>query len=189
VAVWPGQDPHAPIPVYLGLHPQGSYLVFFENPFPAVFQAGPGRLNSEGKVEFQPWDEQEEDGDSSFSQISFEDGLLRYYFIPGSPEKAIERYTELTGRPGLPPRWSLGYHQSRWGYKTEEDIRSVVVGFQQHELPLSAIHLDIDYMDGYRAFTVNLERFPDLAGLSKDLHGQGQAGHHPGSGRESGSQL
>jgi alpha-glucosidase len=67
----------------------------------------------------------------------------------------------------------LGYHQSRWGYKNEADIRQVAQGFQTHDLPLSAIHLDIDYMDGYRVFTVDRDRFPDLAQLAQDLAAQG----------------
>ncbi|UCF62586.1 MAG: alpha-glucosidase, partial [Anaerolineaceae bacterium] len=84
-----------------------------------------------------------------------------------------ERYTELTGRPVLPPRWAFGYHQSRWGYKSEGMIRELVAGFLEHALPISAIHLDIDYMKGYRVFTVDSERFPDLAGFTHELESQG----------------
>jgi alpha-glucosidase len=103
----------------------------------------------------------------------FEDGMLRYYVCLGTPEEVLKSYTQLTGRAPLPPRWALGYHQCRWGYRTEADIRRVAQGFQEHDLPISAIHLDIDYMDGFRVFTVNQERFPDLAGLARDLACQG----------------
>ena len=85
----------------------------------------------------------------------------------------MERFTELTGRAPLPPRWVLGFHQSRWGYKTDLDIRQVMAGFKEHDLPLGAIHLDIDYMDGYRVFTVDTQRFPDLKALANELHQQG----------------
>jgi alpha-glucosidase len=44
-----------------------------------------------------------------------------------------------------------------------------VQGFREHELPLSAIHLDIDYMRAYRVFTIDETRFPDLAKLAKEL--------------------
>jgi alpha-glucosidase len=98
--------------------------------------------------------------------------MLRYYFVPGPPQRALERYTQLTGRPPIPPLWSLGYHQSRWGYSSAEDVRAVARGFQERELPLNAIHLDIDYMDGFRVFTVDARRFPDLAGLVAELAGQ-----------------
>jgi alpha-glucosidase len=153
----PNADPlYMPLPVYLGLHQDGCYLVFYENSFPATFSfAG------------------DSTGDAQLVSCTFEKGMLRYYFIPGPPQQALERFTELTGRAELPPRWSLGYHQSRWGYRTAEDVRQVVAGFKEYRLPLDAIHLDIDYMDGYRVFTVNTGRFPDLKGLIRELEQQG----------------
>ena len=99
--------------------------------------------------------------------------MLRYYVIVGEPATLIERLSKLTGKPALPPRWALGYHQSRWGYRTEADVRDVVNGFAGRGLPLSAVHLDIDYMDGYRVFTVDESRFPDLAALSADVAERG----------------
>ena len=155
----PGDDPlYMPLPVYLGLHHNGGYLIFYENSFPATFQFDPLASESQNS---QPE-----------TRVSFESGALRYYFIPGDPASALQRFSELTGRAGLPPRWSLGYHQSRWGYQSEADIRRVVQGFREHDLPLSAIHLDIDYMDGFRVFTVDQQRFPDLPGLVRELANQ-----------------
>jgi alpha-glucosidase len=141
-----GCDPiYINIPVYITLHNQGAYLAFYENSHPATFSF------------------------ETTAEIYFDNGPLRYYIITGPIQHLIERYTELTGRPPLPPRWALGYHQSRWGYKTEADIRQVITGFHENNLPISAIHLDIDYMDGYRVFTVDNERFPDLKKLTTDL--------------------
>ena len=155
-----GDDPlYMPMPVYLGLHNQGSYLIFYENSYPATFR-------------FDPLSEEDQTGQPE-AQVTFESGALRYYFIPGDPANALQRFSELTGRAGLPPRWSLGYHQSRWGYKSAADIRRVLQGFREHDLPLSAIHLDIDYMDGFRVFTVDPQRFPDLPGLVRELDEQG----------------
>jgi alpha-glucosidase len=159
----PGRDPiYAPMPVYAGMHSAGSYMIFYENSFPGYF-------------DFQAPDPELPAGKTGpgLASTSFVDGLLRCYFIPGSPRRALERFTELTGRPALPPRWSLGYHQSRWGYKTEKDVREVVAGFKARDLPLSAVHLDIDYMDEYRVFTVDQARFPDLAALARDLKQEG----------------
>ena len=88
----------------------------------------------------------------------------------------LDRYTELTGRPALPPRWALGYHQSRWGYKNEADVRAITDGFAKLGIPLSAVHLDIDYMRGFRVFTVDPHRFPDLGRLAvgrRDPRGHG----------------
>lgn len=145
-----GCDPiYINIPVYIALHSQGAYLAFYENSFPATFTF------------------------KTTAEFNFDSGPLRYYIITGSIEHIIERFTELTGRPPMPPRWVLGYHQCRWGYKTETDIRQVIKGFNDFNLPISAIHLDIDYMDGYRVFTVDPERFPNLKKLTTDLDAEG----------------
>jgi alpha-glucosidase len=72
----------------------------------------------------------------------------------------MQRYTQLTGRSPLPARWALGYHQSRWGYGTAAAVRREVETFQSHDLPLSAIHLDIDCQVKHRSFTLAPQRFP-----------------------------
>jgi alpha-glucosidase len=149
-AYGPNNDPlYLAVPVYAGIHEKGSYLVFHENSF---------------------------DGSISFKDIvtaQFENGALRYYFIPGSPEHAVENYTELTGRPPLPPRWALGFHQSRWSYMNEKEVMEVAEGFEKHRLPVSSIHLDIHYMDGHRVFTLDKNRFPDLKCVSGKLEEKG----------------
>jgi alpha-glucosidase len=89
--------------------------------------------------------------------------------ILGPLSRALERYADLTGRPAMPPRWVLGYHQSRWGYPSATHVRKVAAGFREHDMPLSAIHLDIEHMDRYRVFTVNERHFPDFAGLAREL--------------------
>ncbi|MBD1881764.1 glycoside hydrolase family 31 protein [Coleofasciculus sp. FACHB-T130] len=142
----PGSDPmYICIPVYWGLHSAGSYLVFYENSFNANFTF------------------------ADVATADFDGGSLRYYFTSGSPAELLERYTELTGRSPLPPRWALGYHQSKWGYGTEEAVRKEAKTFQAHNLPLSAIHLDIDCQVGYRAFTIDPERFPNLGSFTQEL--------------------
>jgi alpha-glucosidase len=146
----PGDDPlYLNIPTCLSLHSRGSSLVFYENSFDGTF------------------------GIEDHMEVSFSGGALRYYLMTGTPPQLLERYTELTGRPSFPPRWAFGYHQSRWGYKSEGMVREIVAGFLEHALPISVIHLDIDYLDGYRVFTVDSERFPDLAGLVQELESQG----------------
>lgn len=141
-----GDDPiYVCIPVYLAVGADSSYLVFHENPFRGTLAFGEA------------------------VEARFEGGALRYYVIPGPPPRALERYTELTGRPPLPPRWALGYHQSRWSYDTEAEVREVSDGFRHHALPLSAIHLDIDHMDGFRVFTTDPRRFAALPVLARSL--------------------
>jgi alpha-glucosidase len=85
----------------------------------------------------------------------------------------LERYTELTGRIGMPPLWALGNQQSRWGYMSADDLRDVARGFRERGIPCDVLYLDIDYMDGYRVFTFDDERFPDPAALMAELAADG----------------
>lgn len=96
------------------------------------------------------------------------------YLLSGGNENAIcKEFRTLIGRSYIPPRWAFGLAQSRWGYKTEEDVREVARQYKEHDLPLDMICMDIDYMQDYADFTVNKERFSDLAKLSADLKAQG----------------
>lgn len=96
------------------------------------------------------------------------------YLLSGGNENAIcKEFRTLIGRSYIPPLWAFGLAQSRWGYKTEEDVREVARQYKEHDLPLDMICMDIDYMQDYADFTVNKERFPDLAKLSADLKAQG----------------
>jgi alpha-glucosidase len=150
------QDPlYTGIPTYLVLQEQACQLVFYENSYRSTFNF------------------QKKDDHNHQAEAAFEGGMLRYYWMTGSLRQVYERYSQLCGRAPLPPVWALGYHQSRWGYKSADEIRQVAAGFDEHQLPLSAIHLDIDYMDGYRVFSVDPVRFPDLAQLAEELDRQG----------------
>ncbi|WP_051324132.1 glycoside hydrolase family 31 protein [Candidatus Solirubrobacter pratensis] len=97
-------------------------------------------------------------------------GNLVYYVFTGpTPAAVLERYTELTGRVGLPPLWALGNQQSRWGHVSADEVRSVADGFRSRGIPCDVLYLDIDYMDGFRVFTFDEERFPDPAAFIASL--------------------
>jgi alpha-glucosidase len=151
-----GQVPlYVSAPVLVCSHPAGSLLSFYDNPCSALVHIC-GHDEPDGEV-----------------SLTFAGGRLRQYLFVGDPPRLLDRYSALTGRPGLPPRWALGYHQSRWGYRSQRHLQSVLDGYRSRALPLSALHLDIDYMDGYRAFTVDRRRFPDLPALSARAASQG----------------
>jgi alpha-glucosidase len=99
--------------------------------------------------------------------------LVVYVFAGPTPRALLERYTELTGRIALPPLWALGNQQSRWSYMTADEVREIARGFRERDIPCDVLYLDIDFMDGYRVFTWNEERFPDPAGLIAELGDQG----------------
>ncbi len=82
------------------------------------------------------------------------------YLIAGpTPLEVIARASRLTGRPQLPPLWSLGLHQSRWGYEGREEVLSIIDAYRAHELPLDCVHLDIDHPLGLRPLSWDTSRF------------------------------
>jgi len=101
-------------------------------------------------------------------------GELDYYVIAGpEPKSVIERYTALTGRMPLPPRWSLGYQQSRWSYQPEARVRELADTFRGKRVPADGLWLDIDYQQDFKPFTWNAQRFPDPKRMLGDLARQG----------------
>ncbi len=142
------------IPFFMALRPEVGYGLFFNTTFWSRFDVGV--------------DEPET------LRLETLGGELDYYIIH-SPEPAeiIRTYTQLTGRMSLPPRWSLGYHQCRWSYDSETEVRQLVYQLRQRRIPCDVIHLDIDYMFGFRVFTWNPRRFPDPQKLLSDLAADG----------------
>ena len=147
----PGTDPlYLAIPVFLAVRPGLAYGVFFNNTWRSHFDIGAGRPGV--------W------------LMEAAGGQLDYYVVYGpAPEQVSEGLGMLLGTMPLPPRWALGYHQSRWGYTTESMVRELAAEFRTRNIPCDAIHLDIDYMDGYRDFTWHPQGFPDPRALISDL--------------------
>lgn len=100
-------------------------------------------------------------------------GALDYYMIPGkNPKEVLKRYLALTGKSSLQQKWVYGFHQSRWSYFTEREVLDTVNTMRKNKLPLDAIHMDIDYMEGFRVFTFDHNRFPNPKGLTEKLAAQ-----------------
>lgn len=145
------EDPiYKAIPFYTGIHAGIGYGIFFDNTFKAHFDFGSERR--------------------SVTSFWAEGGEMNYYFIYG-PEllKVTQRYTQLTGTPELPPLWALGYQQSKWSYYPEAKVKEIAQKMRTLAIPCDAIYLDIDYMDGFRCFTWDLEKFPDPKQMIADL--------------------
>lgn len=99
---------------------------------------------------------------------------LRLWVINGpSLGDVLRRYAALTGKMALPPRWALGYHQSRWSYASAAEVEGIAAQFRGRRIPADVVHLDIDHMDDYRVFTWHPERFPDPKGLHERLRARG----------------
>lgn len=88
-------------------------------------------------------------------------GIMDIFFFAGpTPNDVIKQYHMTIGPPVLPPQWALGWHQCRWGYWTLEQTIAAYSGYKEHNIPLDAIWNDIDYMDEYKDWTLDSERFP-----------------------------
>lgn len=92
-----------------------------------------------------------------------------YRFTADSADDIIRQFRAITGQSYIPPKWAFGFGQSRWGYKTEEDIRTVFTHYQDASVPLDSIYLDIDYMERYKDFTVNTESFPHFSDFVEEM--------------------
>ncbi len=102
--------------------------------------------------------------------ITSENGDLSVYIIDGdSLTGLVKEFRQLIGKSYLPPKWGMGYIQSRWGYVTEADLRAVVAGHREKHIPLDLVSMDIDYMKDFRDFTWDKEKFPDFAAMTRDF--------------------
>ncbi|NWF97177.1 MAG: DUF4968 domain-containing protein [Candidatus Thorarchaeota archaeon] len=112
--------------------------------------------------------------DDSFT-IGASGGPFDLYVIAGpSMADVVERYASITGRPRFPPRWALGYQQSRWmTYESERDLLDIAEQFRTRRIPCDTIVLDIEYMNEYRLFTWNPVVFPDPSAFVRKLAKKG----------------
>ncbi|MBB6729978.1 TIM-barrel domain-containing protein [Cohnella zeiphila] len=106
--------------------------------------------------------------------IRSENGRLDLYVWEGpSLKDVVRRYTALTGRPPLPPRWALGYQQSRYSYMDRAELLDVARTIRAKRIPCDVLYLDIHYMDEYKVFTWHPDRFPDPRAMMEELAGMG----------------
>lgn len=161
--MWNTDDPAPQVECFKSLYKSVPFLIyqkkdrccgfFFDNTFRSKFDLG--------KQNPEQW------------SYSAQKGDLDYYFISGDMKEVVGGYTYLTGRAPLPQLWTLGYHQSRWSYKNEAELREVARSMREKGVPCDALHLDIDYMDGYRVFTWDKKSFPDPKAMIGSLAGDG----------------
>uniref|UniRef100_H2LBW7 Neutral alpha-glucosidase AB n=1 Tax=Oryzias latipes TaxID=8090 RepID=H2LBW7_ORYLA len=89
-----------------------------------------------------------------------ESGIIDVFIMLGpTPKHVFSQYASLTGTQSFPPLASLGYHQCRWNYNDQEDVRSVDAGFDEYDIPYDFIWLDIEHTDGKRYFTWDPHKF------------------------------
>jgi len=101
-------------------------------------------------------------------------GPIDFYLFAGpDPKSVLKSYAWLTGAPPLPPLWSFGFQQSRYGYRSDAEIREVVERLRHDHIPADVIWFDITVLDRNRAFTIDQANFPDFPKLIADLDAMG----------------
>jgi alpha-glucosidase (family GH31 glycosyl hydrolase) len=101
-------------------------------------------------------------------------GELSYFFIaaPTVPLQ-IERYTWLTGRQPLPPRWALGYLQSKFGYQTQAEAAGIVQTMRDRRIPCDGVILDLYWYAQMGDLSWNTASWPDPHGMMLSFQRRG----------------
>ena len=154
-----GQTPiYSSFPFHLRVKDGMAHGFLYDNPFKADLDFG-ARLK--GAVAYT-------------AEGGIDGGELRYYVIAGPGlDSVMARYSRLTGRTPLPPRWALGYHQSRYSYHPDTQVVNLAEEFRRRGIPADVIHFDIHFMDGYRVFTWNPVEFSHPKRLLDTLAARG----------------
>ena len=101
--------------------------------------------------------------DNSLLSVSTETDDIDVYIVYGDTLRDIvKNFRKLIGMSYIAPKWAFGFMQSRWSYFTKDDVIRIADSYKNADIPLDAIFLDIDYMERYKDFSINDERFPDF---------------------------
>lgn len=99
-----------------------------------------------------------------------ESGIVDLFLFLGPTQDDIfDSYTRVTGRPQLPQRFSIAYHQCRWNYITEQDVLEVDARFDEHDIPYDVLWLDIEHTNGKRYFTWDKIKFSNPEKMQNEL--------------------
>ena len=100
------------------------------------------------------------------------DDFELYVIENETPDAVVTEFRKLIGKSYIPPKWALGYGQSRWSYFTSDEVREVVKQYRENHIPIDSLYLDIDYMERYKDFTINPDSFADFEQLVEDMKEQ-----------------
>ena len=161
-------DPYyASIPYLIIRTPHGWVGLIMNNPFP-TFMSTAAAASVEGFKAV-------EDGQDKRVIIGGEDGELDLFVLAApSLSDLTRKFQCLVGTTPLPPLWALGFHQCRWGYKSIDDLMALRKRFEELETPVDGLWLDIDYMDGFRVFTMSEDALPNPKDNLAEVQEKGQ---------------
>jgi alpha-glucosidase len=141
-------------PFYIGVHQGGVYGILFDNTHRTHFNFGASN--------------------NRFAYFTASDGPMDYYLFAGpGVGDILSDLRNLTGPTPLPPRWSMGFQQCRYSYYPDEVLRAKAQAFRRRGIPCDVLYLDIHYMDAYKVFTWDKDRFPQPEKLLDELKSMG----------------
>lgn len=114
-----------------------------------------------------------EDNAKGMSFVSDFGNKLDYYLFTGNTlDKLISSYRQLTGKAPMIPYWSLGYHQSRNKYATQDEVLNIAEKMNHEDIQMSSIFIDYFYWQRYGTGSHKFDEtiFPDPGGMLKILH-------------------
>ncbi|XP_006778117.1 PREDICTED: neutral alpha-glucosidase C isoform X1 [Myotis davidii] len=143
---------------YLLAHKLGRTLgIFWLNASETIVE-----INTEPAVKMGPADAKQKSKSRTDVHWMSESGIIDVFLLTGpTPFDVFKQYSSLTGTQAMPPLFSLGYHQCRWNYEDEQDVKAVDAGFDKHDIPYDVMWLDIEHTEGKRYFTWDKKRFPN----------------------------
>ncbi|XP_023613281.1 neutral alpha-glucosidase C isoform X2 [Myotis lucifugus] len=143
---------------YLLAHKLGRTLgIFWLNSSETLVE-----INTEPAVKMGPVDAKQKSKSRTDVHWMSESGIIDVFLLTGpTPFDVFKQYSSLTGTQAMPPLFSLGYHQCRWNYEDEQDVKAVDAGFDTHDIPYDVMWLDIEHTEGKRYFTWDEKKFPN----------------------------
>ncbi|MEJ5188100.1 MAG: TIM-barrel domain-containing protein [Breznakiellaceae bacterium] len=145
-------DPlYASFPVLIGYDPDSGvwYAFVMDAPWPGFMNIGA----TEGIFGARPF--------TRYLYLGAHNGEPDVWILMDRrPDRLVQGIQQLQGTFSLPPLWALGHHQCRWGYRSAEDLERIAAEYEKRGIPNDGLWLDIDYMDGFRVFTVEKTHFP-----------------------------
>ena len=104
-----------------------------------------------------------------------ETGLLDVFvFLGPTPKDVTSAYGELTGYTAMPQEFAIAYHQCRWNYVSDDDVKDVDRKFDKFKMPYDVIWLDLEYTDDRKYFTWEPNMFADPISMGKQLDSHGR---------------
>ncbi|PLW22299.1 hypothetical protein PCASD_15310 [Puccinia coronata f. sp. avenae] len=114
-------------------------------------------------------------GTSTETYWMSESGILDLFvFLGPSSAEIFASFGSLVGTTILPPYFSIGYHQCRWNYVSQEDLLGVVQNFDKFDIPLDVMWLDIEYAEEHKYFIWDKRNFPQPLKMINELEATGR---------------